>query len=104
MRVRTGFEWQQQSRLTEDRDMLRRLLSEFRGAATSRHGYEPYDIIDDEAAIQADAIEARIAAAERALERIEAGTYGDCVECASQIGNKRMQALPSTIVCLGCAS
>jgi RNA polymerase-binding transcription factor DksA len=104
MRVWTRFEWQQQSRLIEDRDRLTRLLSDLRKAATSRHDYEPHDIIDDEAAIQADAIEARIAATDRALARIEAGTYGDCVECASRIGNERIQALPATIVCLHCAS
>ena len=104
MRVWTRLEWQQQSRLVEDRVMLTRLLSDLREAATSRHDYEPHDITDDEAAIQADAIEIRLAATNRAIARIEAGTYGDCLECGSRIGSERLEALPITVVCLGCVS
>ncbi|MCU0959279.1 MAG: TraR/DksA family transcriptional regulator [Pirellulaceae bacterium] len=41
---------------------------------------------------------------EGALERIEAGTYGACVECAARIPKTRLNALPFTPYCIKCAS
>jgi DnaK suppressor protein len=104
MRVSTRFEWQQQSRLIDERDRLRRLVADLRAAATSRVDYEPHDITDDEAALQADLIEIRLAATDKALERIEVGEYGICSECTSRIASERLEALPAAIVCLRCAS
>jgi DnaK suppressor protein len=37
-----------------------------------------------------------------ALERIDGGTYGRCVRCASEIGPKRLLALPWTRFCIQC--
>lgn len=104
MRVSTRFEWQQQSRLVNERDRLRRLHAGLREAATSRLDYEPHDITDDEAAIQADALESRLAAADEALGRIEAGGYGVCVQCEARISSERLEALPATPRCVRCAS
>ena len=104
MRVSSRFDWQQQTRLLDERDRLRRLLNDLRAAATSRNDYEPHDITDDEAALQADLIENRLAATDKALERIEVGEYGLCSECTSRIASERLEALPAAIVCLRCAS
>jgi DnaK suppressor protein len=104
MTVTSRFDWQQQSRLLDERDRLRRLLNDLRAAATSRGDYEPHDITDDEAALQADLIETRLAATDKALERIEVGEYGLCCECTSRIANERLEALPAANVCLRCAS
>ena len=38
-----------------------------------------------------------------ALERIEAGTWGDCEKCGKAIGRDRLRALPETRWCLHCA-
>lgn len=38
-----------------------------------------------------------------ALERIEQGTYGWCVECGQPIPEERLSALPHAARCLGCA-
>lgn len=38
-----------------------------------------------------------------ALERIEAGTWGQCEKCAKAIGRDRLRALPETRCCLQCA-
>jgi DnaK suppressor protein len=38
-----------------------------------------------------------------ALERIDAGEYGDCVSCGEEIPTKRLQALPFAIRCVKCA-
>ena len=38
----------------------------------------------------------------QALERIAAGTFGDCVRCSQEIGPKRIEALPWTPYCINC--
>jgi RNA polymerase-binding transcription factor DksA len=43
-------------------------------------------------------------AIEGALERIDAGSYGDCEECGSKIPKTRLQAIPYTALCVKCAS
>lgn len=97
------MKWQQQSQLVDERNRLRGLLEDLRAAATSREDYEPHDITDDEAAFQADAIEARLADIDGALERIESGVYGLCLACGKSITGTRLEALPATEVCRGCA-
>ncbi len=38
-----------------------------------------------------------------ALSRLDAGTYGVCEICGGQIDPERLEILPSTSVCAGCA-
>jgi RNA polymerase-binding transcription factor DksA len=38
-----------------------------------------------------------------ALRRIEAGRYGRCTSCDEEIARERLEALPETALCLGCA-
>jgi DnaK suppressor protein len=40
---------------------------------------------------------------EAALERIEVGVYGVCVECEAKIPKARLQVLPHTAYCVKCA-
>jgi DnaK suppressor protein len=37
-----------------------------------------------------------------ALERIEEGTYGTCANCGKQINPARLEARPSSILCIDC--
>ena len=104
MNLSTPFEWQQRNRLMDERDRLGRLLSDLRSAATSRHDYEPHDVTDDEAAIQADAIEGRLGGVENALRRLDTGSYGRCSTCESPIVAERLEALPAAALCRHCAS
>ena len=39
---------------------------------------------------------------EDALERIEAGTYGTCDDCGQPIPERRLRAIPYTVVCIAC--
>ncbi|MEV6581058.1 TraR/DksA family transcriptional regulator [Streptomyces sp. NPDC051582] len=39
---------------------------------------------------------------ERALERLDAGTYGLCENCGKPIGKARMQAFPRATLCVDC--
>lgn len=42
----------------------------------------------------------RLVAIERALERMEDGTYGTCEECGRAIDEERLNALPMTARCI----
>lgn len=37
-----------------------------------------------------------------ALERLDEGSFGECVNCGNQIGPKRLEALPWTPYCIDC--
>ncbi len=39
---------------------------------------------------------------ERAIERIDAGTYGRCESCGNPIPKARLQAFPSATLCVAC--
>jgi RNA polymerase-binding protein DksA len=39
---------------------------------------------------------------ERALERLDSGTYGLCENCGNPIGKARMQAFPRATLCVEC--
>lgn len=39
---------------------------------------------------------------EKALQRMEAGTYGQCESCGDEIGLRRIQARPFTTLCIAC--
>lgn len=41
---------------------------------------------------------------ERALERIENGKYGHCVECGELISKARLEAVPHARMCIACKS
>lgn len=41
---------------------------------------------------------------DEALERIERGEYGKCMECDELIGTKRLDAVPSAKLCIACKS
>ena len=41
-------------------------------------------------------------AIEDALARIEAGTYGTCVNCGAQIAPERLEAMPWATLCIDC--
>lgn len=46
---------------------------------------------------------ASIAEIDTALERIDAGTYGVCASCGTEIPRERLEARPSSLMCVACA-
>jgi DnaK suppressor protein len=46
---------------------------------------------------------ARRADLDAALDRERSGTFGRCVRCGRAIGPERLDALPATATCVGCA-
>lgn len=51
----------------------------------------------------ARALDERQSGVERALERIESGTYGLCARCGRPIGSARLDARPDADLCIECA-
>ncbi|MBA3718538.1 MAG: TraR/DksA C4-type zinc finger protein [Actinobacteria bacterium] len=43
-----------------------------------------------------------LTAIDEALERIEAGTFGICVNCGKEIPPERLEALPYATLCIDC--
>lgn len=54
----------------------------------------------DHAAVGRDLGEMR--AIDRTLERIDAGDYGRCIDCAEQIAHERLQVNPTADRCITC--
>jgi DnaK suppressor protein len=52
----------------------------------------------------ARSIAASIADVDRALQKVQDDTYGICDRCGNVIPKARLEALPATAVCVGCAS
>lgn len=49
-------------------------------------------------------LESTLARTERALAKLDAGTYGDCDACGRPILPARLQAMPDSVLCLACAA
>ena len=45
-------------------------------------------------------VEAELADVERALHRLDEGTYGSCEACGTAIGDERLEAQPATRFCI----
>jgi DnaK suppressor protein len=50
-----------------------------------------------------EADEGTLGSIDAALERIQEGTYGKCVQCEGAISKARLNAIPYTPVCIKCA-
>lgn len=62
--------------------------------------------VEDDASLEGQAlvINRAITSVERALARIESGTYGICIRCGEEIAPKRLEARPEAALCISCAS
>ncbi|HEX8120140.1 MAG TPA: TraR/DksA C4-type zinc finger protein [Solirubrobacteraceae bacterium] len=47
-------------------------------------------------------LESRLERVERALEKVEDGTYGTCDACGEEIDPRRLRAAPESTVCATC--
>ena len=45
-------------------------------------------------------LKARLSEVNKALERIEDGTYGVCKKCGEKIGEERLQVMPTAFLCM----
>ena len=49
-------------------------------------------------------LESQLDAISTALHRIAEGTYGSCERCGRPIGDERLEAMPTAILCINCKS
>jgi len=94
-----------QAQLAELEDRLSRIerdLAEPPDPDSSERAVQMED--DDALEGQAAVVSNEIAAVRRALERIEEGSYGECVRCGNQIAAGRLDARPEAALCIECAN
>jgi|GraSoiStandDraft_36_1057302.scaffolds.fasta_scaffold860125_1 RNA polymerase-binding transcription factor DksA len=102
----------QRAQLEQERDDLRRQLAEMGfGDEGGRLNYDPN--FADSSQVTAERGEAEALAAslrealdevERALHKMETGTYGSCETCGKPITEARLEAMPAARQCIDCAS
>jgi RNA polymerase-binding transcription factor DksA len=68
----------------------------------SEQANELEDLATNEALEEVHMAEARAIAV--ALQRIDAGTYGQCANCGADIAPARLEVLPTAIHCIRCAA
>jgi DnaK suppressor protein len=90
--------------LVESVEAHRRQLDELRATADALRGQSDSDsLLERELAERgADRALEAIAEADRALARLDAGTYGSCEVCGEPIAAARLEAIPHTPVCVSC--
>jgi RNA polymerase-binding transcription factor len=49
-------------------------------------------------------LEQTLARTERALAKVDEGTYGQCDACGAPIPDARLQAMPDSVLCIACAA
>lgn len=61
------------------------------------------DVIEDTGIAVADIRRKELEELEEAILKLEEGTYGVCSECETEIGEDRLMAVPSALLCVKCA-
>ncbi len=87
-----------------EKSLGRRLITE-RSAADGHGDFADRSAAanEEEISIQLKQTDAKLLRAiEDALQRVEDGTYGICVECEEEIAPARLRAVPWTKVCITC--
>lgn len=96
--------------LEEERDGLVRQLGELGALETSEASDSNFADSGQAAAEQAEArvlagaLRDRVAEVERALEAMEGGEYGRCEVCGDDIGEARLEAMPTARRCITCVA
>lgn len=109
---------QQQEKLEQGMRAQRETLRDDLDAALRREGHADlaenmdrvHDTGDDALAdVRADLNVAHLVAQydelrdlDAALQRVEAGDYGDCIDCGEPIPYARLQTMPTTLRCVAC--
>ena len=100
--------------LADEADELRAEIDKAESSIADRLGDSVSDAGDDQADVGAKTYEREhelsltynardlLAQSERALARIEAGTYGSCESCGQPIGKARLKAFPRATLCVSC--
>ena len=94
-----------EDRLAEMEDRLSRIERDLAEPPEADSSERAVQMEDDEALEgQAAVISNEMASIRRALERIEDGSYGECIRCGNAISAGRLEARPEAALCIECAS
>ena len=94
-----------EAQLAELEDRLSRLDRDLSETPDPDSSERAVQMEDDEALEgQAQVAANEIASVRRALERIEDGSYGQCVKCGEEIAEGRLEVRPEAALCIDCAS
>ena len=97
--------------LEAERAELRSQLDELGDGATAGDHYDANFADSSQVTAErgeAEALASRLRATlddvERALAKLDDGTYGQCEQCGKPIGEARLEAMPTASRCISCAS
>ena len=92
--------------LEEERGHLRGQLQELGAATYDENFADSGQVAAEQGENRAlvNQLEDTLAEVERALEKLDEGTYGQCEGCGEQIPEPRLEAMPSTKYCISCAA
>lgn len=94
-----------EAQLAELEERLQRIEQDLAEPADPDSSERAVQMEDDQSLEgQAAVISDQIASVRRALDRIEEGTYGECVKCGREIAEGRLEARPEAALCIECAS
>lgn len=105
-------EFQQLKQTLQDkRDRIHRRLRKIHADLQQEDGPLDKDIEDQAIELENDEVLDHLEPATRqelgdilaALERMEEGTYGQCIDCGDEISASRLKAIPHTLRCIECA-
>ncbi len=92
-------------RLAELTERVDEIAEELRGPVSPSFSEQATERESDEVLTDLEAASiAEIAAIRAAMDRLEDGTYGECVSCGKDIAPARLEAIPYTALCVDCAS
>ena len=97
--------------LTDKRDRIHRRLRNIHADLQQEDEPLDKDIEDQAIELENDEVLDQLEPATRqeladvlaALERMEEGTYGKCIDCGQEISLSRLKAIPYTLRCIECA-
>lgn len=97
--------------LTDKRDRIHRRLRKIHADRQQEDGPLDKDLEEQAIELENDEVLSQLEPATRqeladvlaALERMEEGRYGKCVDCGEQIATARLKAIPEALRCIECA-
>ena len=96
--------------LEEERELLRRQLGDLgvegRGQSFDENFADSGEVAaqQGEALSLANSLQEQLDDVERALGKLDGGSYGTCENCCKDIQEARLEAMPAARLCIDCAS
>ena len=91
------------STITNRIEALNRDKTRANGSIDADSSEQAQTVQNDEVVDQLNDLErAELTKIDAALGRIESGTFGKCLDCGSDISEKRLKAIPFATICMDC--